>query len=158
MPNLFPVDAGITQMRGALKIVKDNGGSMGLAELADEAEEKIDDLFPVLDACKLLKFAEVKDGKVQLTKEGIGLNLSNMQKVIKEKLAEIEPFKTVVVALRVENNVSTKKLLEVLGGSGILFFSDQRKSEEALRKILLKWGVRVKLLYYDQETDSWKLA
>ena len=71
---------------------------------------------------------------------------------------EIEPFKTVVVALRVENNVSTKKLLEVLGGSGILFFSDQRKSEEALRKILLKWGVRVKLLYYDQETDSWKLA
>ncbi len=158
MPNLFPVDAGITQMRGALKIVKDNGGSMGLAELADEAEEKIDDLFPVLDACKLLKFAEVKDGKVQLTKEGMGLNLSNMQKVIKEKLAEIEPFKTVVVALRVENNVSTKKLLEVLGGSGILFFSDQRKSEEALRKILLKWGVRVKLLYYDQETDSWKLA
>ena len=158
MPNLFPVDAGITQMRGALKIVKDNGGSMGLAELADEAEEKIDDLFPVLDACKLLKFAEVKDGKVQLTKEGIGLNLSNMQKVIREKLAEIEPFKTVVVALRVENNVSTKKLLEVLGGSGILFFSDQRKSEEALRKILLKWGVRVKLLYYDQETDSWKLA
>ena len=158
MPNLFPVDAGITQMRGALKIVKDNGGSMGLAELADEAEEKIDDLFPVLDACKLLKFAEVKDGKVQLTKEGMGLNLSNMQKVIKEKLAEIEPFKTVVVALRVENNVSTKKLLEVLGGSGILFFSDQRKSEEALRKILLKWGVRVKMLYYDQETDSWKLA
>ncbi len=158
MPNLFPVDAGITQMRGALKIVKDNGGTMGLAELADEPEEKIGDLFPVLDACKLLKFAEVKDGKVQLTKEGIGLNLSNMQKVIREKLAEIEPFKTVVVALRVENNVSTKKLLEVLSGSGILFFSDQRKSEEALRKILLKWGVRVKLLYYDQETDSWKLA
>ena len=158
MPNLFPVDAGITQMRGALKIVKDNGGSMGLAELADEAEEKIDDLFPVLDACKLLKFAEVKDGKVQLTKEGMELNLGNMQKVIKEKLAEIEPFKTVVVALRVENNVSTKKLLEVLSGSSILFFSDQRKSEEALRKILLKWGVRVKLLYYDQGTDSWKLA
>ncbi len=145
-------------MRGALKIVKDNGGSMGLAELADEAEEKIDDLFPVLDACKLLKFAEVKDGKVQLTKEGMSLSLGNMQKVIKEKLVEIEPFKTVVVALRVENNVSTKKLLEVLGGSGILFFSDQRKSEEALRKILLKWGVRVKMLYYDQETDSWKLA
>ncbi|MGC8478321.1 MAG: AAA-associated domain-containing protein [Candidatus Micrarchaeia archaeon] len=156
MSNLFPAEAGITQMRGVLKLVKDNGDSMGIAELADEAEEEIDDLFPILDACKILGLAKVEDGKVKLTEDGKKLNLKNMQKIIKGPLCEAEPFKTVLMAAKIEGSVTTEKLADILKENNLAFYSDKLKYMEQLRKLLVKWAVRLKILVYDQENDSWR--
>jgi NitT/TauT family transport system ATP-binding protein len=158
MPNLFPMEAGITQMRGVLKIVKDNGGSMGIAELADEAEEEIDDLFPILDACQLLNLAKVDGGKIRLTESGKELSLKNMQKIIKEPLMEIEPFKTVLLAVKVDGHITTDKLTEVLKENNLAFYSSKHKFMEQLRRLLVKWAVRLNMLKYEQESDSWSLA
>jgi len=158
MPNLFPMEAGITQMRGVLKIVKDNGGSMGIAELADEAEEEIDDLFPILDACQLLNLAKVDGGKIKLTESGKELSLENMQKIIKEPLMEIEPFKTVLLAVKVDGHITTDKLTEVLKENNLAFYSSKHKFMEQLRRLLVKWAVRLNMLKYEQESDSWSLA
>jgi NitT/TauT family transport system ATP-binding protein len=158
MPNLFPMEAGITQMRGVLKIVKDNGGSMGIAELADEAEEEIDDLFPILDACQLLNLAKVDGGKIKLTESGKELSLKNMQKIIKEPLMEIEPFKTVLLAVKVDGHITTDKLTEVLKENNLAFYSSKHKFMEQLRRLLVKWAVRLNMLKYEQESDSWSLA
>jgi len=158
MPNLFPMEAGITQMRGVLKIVKDNGGSMGIAELADEAEEEIDDLFPILDACQLLNLAKVDGGKIKLTESGKELSLKNMQKIIKEPLMEIEPFKTVLLAVKVDGHITTEKLTEVLKENNLAFYSSKHKFMEQLRRLLVKWAVRLNMLKYEQESDSWSLA
>ena len=158
MVELFPSSAGITQVRGVIKIVKDNGGSMGIAELADEAEEEIDDLFPILDACKLLKLLEVKDGKVKLAYTLENADARGISKVIKSRLQDIEPFKTVLMALKIEGDSNTGRLVNALQSNNILLFDDERKSAEALRKMLVKWAVRVKLLVYEQGSDSWKLA
>ncbi len=158
MPNLFPVEAGITQMRGVLKLVKDNGGNMGIAELADEAEEEIDDLFPILDTCKILGLAKVEDGKVKLTENGKQLNLKNMQSIIREPLSNAEPFRTVLAAARIEGSITTERLADVLRENNLAFYSDKLKFMEQLRKLLVKWAVRLRLLVYDQENDSWKAA
>ena len=38
----FPIGVGITELRGVLEIIKENGGALSLAKLADESEEEID--------------------------------------------------------------------------------------------------------------------
>ncbi|MEM3827081.1 MAG: AAA-associated domain-containing protein [Candidatus Micrarchaeaceae archaeon] len=158
MPALFPIDAGITQMRGVLKIIKDGGGTIGIAELADEAEEEIDDLFPILDACKLLGLAKVNGGKVTITELGSGLTIKNMQKVLAPSLSEVEPFKTIILALKLEGEITTERLANLLKENNLAFYSDKHKYMEQLRRLLVKWAVRLRLLVYDQADDSWKLA
>ncbi len=88
----------------------------------------------------------------------MALDVRNTQAAIKARLPGVEPFKPVVEALGAERSASTDKLVAVLKGNGIMLFDDERKSEEALRKQLVKWGVRVKLLFYDPEAGSWMLA
>ena len=66
----FPIGVGITELRGVLEILKKNGGALSLAKLADESEEEIDKLLPLLDAGELLGLCKVKNGVARLTEEG----------------------------------------------------------------------------------------
>ncbi|HEX4210232.1 MAG TPA: nitrate/sulfonate/bicarbonate ABC transporter ATP-binding protein [Candidatus Binataceae bacterium] len=45
-------------------------GQADLAELGRSLSFEVDDLFPVADALNILRFAEVKDGEIKLTREG----------------------------------------------------------------------------------------
>ena len=153
----FPIGVGITELRGVLEIMKENGGALSLAKLADESEEEIDKLLPLLDAGELLGLCEVKNGIAKLTEEGKKLKLSNITSMLSKKLKEIEPFNSIIDILS-KKSLNTEEIAEELKSRNIILNADDTTNVELLRNLLIKWGVRTKLLAYNKDSDSWSIG
>jgi len=153
----FPIGVGITELRGVLEILKENGGALSLAKLADESEEEIDKLLPLLDAGELLGLCKVKNGVVRLTEEGKKLKLSNITSMLSKKLKEIEPFNSVIDILS-KKSLNTEEIAEELKSRNIILNADDITNVELLRSLLIRWGVRTKLLAYNKDLDSWSIS
>jgi len=153
----FPIGVGITELRGVLEIMKENGGALSLAKLADESEEEIDKLLPLLDAGELLGLCEVKNGIAKLTEEGKKLKLSNITSMLSKKLKEIEPFNSIIDILS-KKSLNTEEIAEELKSRNIILNADDTTNVEILRNLLIKWGVRTKLLAYNKDSDSWSIS
>ncbi|MDE1823434.1 MAG: AAA-associated domain-containing protein [Candidatus Micrarchaeota archaeon] len=156
MATLFPLGPGIGRIRGIVGLIKQNNGEISISELAQEAGEDIDDLLPMIEACKLLGFAVVDSSTIKLTKEGNSLTVSNASRMIREKLPAIEPFKSTVAILS-KNYATSRELFDLLHAKGILLHGDKTTNNEQLKKMLLRWGVRSKLIEYDANKDEWRL-
>lgn len=155
MTNLFPSDVGMSHVRGIVKIINENGGKVSISKLAEEAEEDVDDLIPLIEACKLLGFVTVAKSDIKITEKGKKLGTGSPMRTIRENLLTIEPFKSTIKELS-EGNKTTAELFQKLNDDGV-FPKEGEHSAETLLKILLAWGVRSKLLSYDEETDTWLL-
>jgi hypothetical protein len=151
----FPIGAGITELRGIIEIIKENGGAINLSKLAEESEEEIDTLLPLLDAGEMLGLVEVKDGIVKLTQDGKALKIGNISNILSKKLKNIEPFKSVLEILD-KNELTTPEIAEELRARGIILNADDMTNVELLRNMLVKWTLRTKLLEYNRDSDSWK--
>jgi NitT/TauT family transport system ATP-binding protein len=55
---------------GLIELLRDRGGREDLFRLAEELVMDVEDLLPILEACVLLGFAWLKEGDVQLSKQG----------------------------------------------------------------------------------------
>ncbi len=155
MEDLFPLGTGIGRVRGIINIMKQHNGHMEMSKLAEDAEEHIDDLLPLIDACKLLGFVVIDESEVRLTEAGSRLNFSNFSKAIHDKLSYVEPFKSALKVID-EGEVSTPKLFSTLKSMGIILHGDDATNDIMLKKLFIRWGVRGKLMSYDPETDIWK--
>jgi len=140
-----------------LEILKKNGGALSLAKLADESEEEIDKLLPLLDAGELLGLCKVKNGVARLTEEGKKLKLSNITSMLSKKLKEIEPFNSVIDILS-KKSLNTEEIAEELKSRDIILNADDITNIELLRNLLIRWGVRTKLLAYNKDLDSWSIG
>lgn len=154
MEGLFPVDTGISRVRGIVSIIKQNKGHIEISKLAEEAEEDIDDLLPLIEACKLLGFAVVHEFEVKLTEKGAKMTFSNFNKLINESLLEVEPFKSTMKIID-DKQVNTQELFGTLKSRGIVLHSEDATNDIMLKKLLMRWGVRAKLISYNQEEDLW---
>lgn len=152
---LFPLSTGVSQIRGIVEIIKDNKNTIEVSKLAEQTNEEIDDLFPLIDTCVLLKLCIVKNGVVKLTKAGANLATHNTQQVFAKALDKVEPFKTTTVLLKRKREISTQDLSRALTKKGILFNTDEITNIELLKNLLLKWGVRNKLFTYNYDSDMW---
>ena len=156
MAKLFPLGAGISRMMGILKIIKENDDKMDLAKLAEESEIDIDSLLPLIEVCELFGFAQTKDSKIKLTKDGEMLNLRNMPKTLRNKLEVIEPFKS-AVELLTKGELTSDELFESMGTKGIVFHGEKAINNEILKGLFVDWALRTKLMRYDPERDVWSL-
>lgn len=156
MPELFPLDVGIGALRGIIKIIQDNRGHMELTDLAEESEKDVDALLPLIEACKLLGFAETSDSKIKLTNEGKNLNMRNSSKIIKSKLEKIEPFRSAVEILS-KSDMDSEGLFAALDSAGFIFHGEKYKNNEIIKKLFLTWGVRAKLFRYSPKDDTWSM-
>lgn len=155
MGNLFPSDVGVSHVRGLIRIIKENNGAISISKLAEEAEEDLDDLLPLIEACKLLGFVTIAKSKVKLTQKGEKL-ASAPRSIIRESLSKVEPFKSAISALS-EGSRTTSELFDYLIEKGV-FPKEGEHSAETLLKLLIGWGVRSKLLSYDEHNDTWILV
>ncbi|HUB92862.1 MAG TPA: AAA-associated domain-containing protein [Candidatus Saccharimonadales bacterium] len=146
----------MSHVRGIVKIIKENNGKISISQLAEEAEEDVDDLLPLLEASKLLGFIVITKSDAKITPKGEKLaSGAYTRTIIRESLTKIEPFKSTIKALS-EGSKTTVELFEYLSANSV-FPQDGEHSSESLLKMLLTWGVRSKLLSYDQETETWTL-
>ena len=157
MDDIFPLGTGIGRVRGVVNILKQHKGRAELSELADESEEDIDDLLPVIEACKMLGFLTINDSEARLTEAGSKLTLSNFSKSVHSSLSSIEPFKTSLKIIN-EGNITTEELFSKLKERGIRLHGEDTTNDILLKKMLIRWGVRGGLMKYDPETDSWSKA
>ena len=151
---MFPLGPGISRVRGIVSIIKQNKGHIEISKLAEEAEEDIDDLLPLIEACKLLGFAVVDESEVRLTEKGSRLTFSNFSKLISESLTEVEPFKSTIRIID-SRKVNTLELFGTLRSRGIILHGEDVTNDILLKKLLIRWGVRSKLINYSQESDLW---
>lgn len=154
---LFPIESGISEMRGIIMLIRDNRGhSMKVSELLQHSHKKFDELDKILDSCRMLGLVTINNGSIKLTKAGMRLQLNNVQGMLKMYLAKLEPFRTVQEALRHREHMSTKELSQYLRHRGVAFMTDEKQNEEMLRHVLLKWGVRSGLFEYSVHSDRWR--
>lgn len=156
MAALFPPGTGIGRIRGIIDLIKRNGGAIELSELATEAGEQIDDLLPLVEACKLLGFTTVKDSTIKLTKQGSKMTVSNSSKMIRDGLTRVEPFKSTLDILN-KNYATSKELVDLLYAKGIFVHGDVETNRQLLKKMLLRFGVRANLISYDPKKDEWSV-
>lgn len=154
MRNIFPASVGMSQVRGVIKLIKENDGAITFSELASESEEDVDDMLPLVDACKMLKLVEVRDSTVKLTERGARLAISSPFRVIREGLNDVEPFKSMLAFLS-KKSKTTPEVLRFLASKGFLFHEQDETNVALTKRLLRNWGVRSKLLAYDERNDSW---
>ena len=154
MGDLFPLGAGMGRITGTLIVLKRHSGAMELSELADEVEEEIDDLLPVIEACKLLKFVAIKGPMVKLTPLGTEVTVGNSRRMIREALPKLEPFRTALQVID-SSEITSDELLKDLHSRRIVIHGDRATNDALLKKMLIRLGVRSKLLRYSPSTDTW---
>ncbi len=146
----------MSQVRSVVRIIKEHNGEMTISKLAEESEEDVDDLLPLIEACELLGFAQIDDSDIKITQLGEKLTISGPNKIIRKSLEDVEPFKSTISVLS-RGRKTTQELIDALRSREIELSEDQALNELMLRKMLRNWGTRVKLLLYDEEEDSWSL-
>ena len=154
MGDLFPIGTGIGRVRGIVSIMKQHNGHMEMSKLAEEAEEHIDDLLPLIEACKLLGFVVVDESELRLTETGSKLTFSNFSKTIHDRLLDVEPFKSALKIID-EGEVTSPELFSTLKNRGIMIHGDDTTNGIMLMKLFTRWGVRGKIMSYNPKTDSW---
>ncbi len=152
---LFPLNAGVSQIRGVIALIKSNKGSMELSKIAAHTKADIADLFPLIEACSMLKLCKVKNGKVTLTSSATALTNANRRDLFAKALASVEPFKSTLAVMAKGKRISTKELSRKLYRKGIYFNSDEITNMEILKNMLFKWGIENGLLSYDHSSDAW---
>ena len=154
MVRLFPLNTGVSQIRGIIEIIKDSGGKIAVSSLSKETNDDIDDLFPLLDTCSILGLCTISKGTVKLTKSGSELASYNTRELFARALQKVEPFRSTLTLID-KSKLSTPELASSLSKKRISFHGDAITNRELLKSLLLKWGVINHLLSYDPDTDLW---
>ncbi|MHB1829878.1 MAG: AAA-associated domain-containing protein [Candidatus Micrarchaeaceae archaeon] len=155
MDSLFPLNTGISRVRGIISLVKQSKGRIEMSELAEESEEDIDDLLPLIEACKLLGFVTVDESELRLTEKGAQLTFSNFSRSIKAGLVNVEPFKSTIKILD-DKEIPSPELFSKLKSRSIIVHGEEWTNEALLKKLLIRWGVRAGLLRYNPDNDTWR--
>ncbi len=153
----FPLDVGVSEIRGIIDIIKDNGNAMEVSKLAEETDDEIDDLFPLLDAGVLLGLCKISKGNVVLTKKGVLLDQHNAKDIFSDALRHIEPFKSVLSLLKSKDKMSANEIADALLRRGISYNSDRITNEELISGLLTRWSITNHILSYDQESGLWEI-
>jgi NitT/TauT family transport system ATP-binding protein len=146
--------ATVDGLSGLAEILHAAGGTADLADLADDLSLEVDDLLPLVDACVLLGFADIKHGQVTLTETGTAFSTADIQtsKQIFAAAARnrVTPIRTIRQALERSDD----------GALGEGFFLDLLRrnfSEDEARAQLdtaIGWGRYGELFEYDADTDE----
>ncbi len=157
MPHTFPVSVKLVELREMISTIKKNKSRMNISMLSRKSRLNIDQILPLVDACVILGLAQAHNGIIMLTKDGKKLSSSNAKEIIRERLPDVEPFKSVMKILRANDAISTKRLERILMEKGIAFYHDRDVNNMLLTELLMKWGVGSNLLLYKRKDDLWIL-
>jgi NitT/TauT family transport system ATP-binding protein len=148
-------DATVGELLGLAEIIYSYGGKSKISFLSDELRMEMDDLGDVIDMGELLEVLKVDDGEVSLTLFGEGLTLGtidNKKKILRDKIAEVEPFKTIISILEKEGGrMGEQDLLDALSKKFVI------EDTGPFRKLLIGWGNYTESFEYDGDEQEFVL-
>lgn len=147
-------EASVGSITGLVELVSDLEGKADIYKLGEELLMDVEDLLPIVEACELLGFAEVKEGDLILTEAGkkfAEADVLERKEIFKTLAIEKVPFlKQIVKILQAKSNHMVPRS----------FFLDLlRKNltpKEAERQLdtLIDWGRYAELFEYDDDKDE----
>jgi NitT/TauT family transport system ATP-binding protein len=128
-----------------------------LADLARGLNFEVDDLFPVADALSILHFAELKDGELHLTPDGVNfaqLDIDERKALFGLHLLHYVPLAAHIVDVlnkRADHQAPRRRFLDEL--------EDHLSHEEAeaTMRVVTTWGRFSELFTYDSRSHTYRL-
>lgn len=153
-----PVRAG--QVISLVEITGGIGGKVDAPKLADELGADIAVLLPILDAAEMLGLVRSEKGDVHLTEQGQKFQKITRQKlkVLKDRIAAIEPFRTALELASREKSVTVSEVSDSLAEIGLKWHYQPEMNEQLIRTLLIHWAIYAGLLKYDGKTDRFQKA
>ncbi len=148
------------QVISLVEITGSIGGKVDAPKLADEMGADIAVLLPVLDAAEMLGLVRPEKGDVHLTELGLKFQKTskNKLKLLKDRLATIEPFRTALELASKGKNVTAAQVAESLADIGLKWHYQPEMNESLIRALLIHWAIYAGLLKYDGKSGKFQKA
>lgn len=146
------------QVISLVEITGGMGPRLDVPRLADEMGAGIDVLFPIIDAAQMLGLVKFEKGDIFLTEEGHAFQKTLKQKVrtLRDRLVDIEPFKTAVELASKKRSISAGDVAEALLEMGIKWHYQPDRNEAVIRDLLIHWSIEAGLLSLGRAGDFHK--
>ena len=137
---------------GFMELLVDRGGRDDLYKLADELAMNVDDLLPIVEAAQMLGFVILREGDVEIAKEGRAFGEADIQ--TQKAMFREAALKNVAILRLIENTLHAKRDHAI----GEEFFRDildeHFSADEVERQFetVLNWGRYAEIFDYDSET------
>lgn len=141
----------ISELMGLIEELASYEGQakIDLPEIAEELHFEIDELFPIMEALEILRFAKVSEGDIELTRAGLDLaqaDILTSKKIFAKHLLGFVPM------ARYIRQILDKKSTHEANESFFLDVLEQYLSEQAAQEVLevvIEWGRYAEIFAYD---------
>jgi NitT/TauT family transport system ATP-binding protein len=142
---------------GLLELLIDRGGEEDMYHVAENLRLEVDDLLPIIDAARLLGFAETHEGDIKITPQGRAFAEADIQ-------GRKELFRQAVLShatfLRTIDSTLHQKSDHSMPLEFFRDILDEHFAEHDVQMQLdtaLNWGRYAEIFTYDPETDTLRL-
>ncbi|HWY21247.1 MAG TPA: nitrate/sulfonate/bicarbonate ABC transporter ATP-binding protein [Candidatus Acidoferrum sp.] len=135
---------------GLLELLHDRGGREDLFRLSEELVMDVADLLPILEACQLLGFAQLKEGDVQLSREGVKFADADIQA---RKILFRQAVLEYVTLLKQIDSILKRKSDHSINDEFFHDILDEHFSEEEVQRqfdTAVNWGRYAEIFDYDR--------
>ncbi len=108
----------------------------------------------------MLGLVKVEKGDITLTEFGLKFQKTSKHKVklVKDKLANIEPFKTAIEMGQEKGGVTGSQIAQNLWDRGIRWHHSPEFNESLVQTLLVHWAIYAGLLNYNGKTGIFQKA
>ena len=142
----------MNQVFGLLDLLRAYNGKTDVANLNLDLRVDIDELLPIVDTAEYIGFVSVQQGEISLTdlgRKALSAKMTERKKLLKDRLATLEPFSEVARLLSQEEELSRLALGRFVNQK-FGYVSDLHVAVN----LLVSWGVFAGLFRYDGESGK----
>ncbi len=136
---------------GLTELLHDRGGREDLYRLAEELVMDVEDLLPIVEACVLLGFADLKEGEVQITRRGVVFADAGIQD---RKILFRQSALEHVTILKQIDSILKKKSDHSIADEFFHDILDEHFAEDEVQRqfeTATNWGRYAEIFDYDQQ-------
>jgi NitT/TauT family transport system ATP-binding protein len=137
---------------GLVELLHDRGGREDLFRLSEDLVMDVEDLLPILEACQLLGFAWLKEGDVQLSRQGVQFADADIQR---RKVLFREAALEHVTILKQIDSILKRKSDHSINDEFFRDVLDEHFSEDEVQRqfdTAMNWGRYAEIFDYDRES------
>jgi len=151
-PKMMPAAVKPGQVLSLVELIGGSGVRVNLSTIAKALEADLTVLPAVLDAGVMLGLVQSENKEIRLTSMGSKLLMTtdHKLKVLKDILANIEPFSTALELADKGGSVTSKHLVRVLHGKGILWDYQSYPNYVAVNTLMINWSIFAGLFKYEK--------
>ncbi len=143
---------------GLMELLHDRGGREDLSVLSESFAMDVEDLLPIIEASVLLGYANLKEGEVEITPDGIAFADADIQ--TRKDLFRQAALKHVMVLQQIENILKAKTDHSIPREFFHDILDEHFSDDEVDRQLdtAMNWGRYAEIFDYDRETERLVLA